>query len=433
MQAKIAPQGKKIHILHREFIDVLEILNEHFSIIHLFSHQETGNKLTFERDKAVSRFCKLNHIIWEEYCQDGVIRGLKTRKNWPTQLESFFSQEIVSPDIGHLNLFHLPVPIENKLKGNPLPRNLKTVHPAFQIGGQSYAQRYFKTFLDKRVAKYGKNLSKPGGSRFSCSRLSPYLAYGNISSRESWQATIRATTAVKKWSLDNFRTRLWWRSHYIQKLESMWRMEFQPINPGMKQLKRQNSENLFHAWSNGNTGFPMVDASMRCLQRTGWINFRMRAMLVTFATFTLWLDWRLIATHLAKLFLDFEPGIHYPQIQMQAGLTGYHTLRIFNPTVQSKQHDPEGNFVREWIPALEKVPTPQIYEPWKMSSMEQSFFQCKIGDDYPFPIVDYRTATQQHKRDYWQIRNSKQVKNALPGIWQRLCLQENIESYKSQI
>ncbi|HPH19096.1 MAG TPA: FAD-binding domain-containing protein, partial [Haliscomenobacter sp.] len=131
--------------------------------------------------------------------------------------------------------------------------------------------------------------------------------------------------SADRWNLNNFRSRLWWRSHFIQKLETDWRVEIAPINPVFVQLDRQMDGPWFEAWAQGKTGFPMVDASMRCLQATGWINFRMRAMLVSFATFVLWLDWRPVATHLARLFLDFEPGIHYPQIQMQAGLTGYHT------------------------------------------------------------------------------------------------------------
>ena len=264
----------------------------------------------------------------------------------------------------------------------------------------------------------------------SCSRLSPYLAYGNISCREIWQVTDRAKNSENSWGLDNFQTRLWWRSHYLQKLESMWQLEFAPINRGMKQLDRSQDETLFNAWATGNTGFPMVDASMRCLIHNGWINFRMRAMLVTFATFALWLDWRLVATHLARLFLDFEPGIHYPQIQMQAGLTGYHTLRIFNPTVQCREHDADGFFLKEWLPELSNLQAPQIYEPWKISPMEESFFNFKIGIDYPTPIVDYDKATKINKDKYWTIRQSNQVIRELPAVWNKMCLPKNIEEYK---
>merc|ERR1712238_559440 len=107
---------------------------------------------------------------------------------------------------------------------------------------------------------------------------------------------------------------------------------------------------------------------MRCLIEHGWINFRMRAMLVSFATYNLWLDWKRIAPHLARVFLDYEPGIHYPQLQMQAGTTGINAMRVYNVTKQSKDQDPNGVFIRRYIKELKNCPDQYIHEPWKMST-----------------------------------------------------------------
>ncbi|MGB0167632.1 MAG: FAD-binding domain-containing protein, partial [Luteibaculum sp.] len=172
---------------------------------------------------------------------------------------------------------------------------------------------------------------------------------------------------------------------------------------------------LIEAWKKGETGFPMVDANMRCLAHTGWINFRMRAMLVSFFCHYLLQDWRYGAHHLAKLFLDYEPGIHYPQFQMQAGTTGINTIRMYNPVKQGKDHDPEGNFVRKWVPELEAVPVEFIHEPWKMSEMELKMYGLELGF-YPKPIVDPELAPKEGRKTLWSWRAQPQVRKNIPAI-----------------
>lgn len=143
-------------------------------------------------------------------------------------------------------------------------------------------------------------------------------------------------------------------------------------------------EDRLRAFMEGRTGYPMVDACMRCLLKTGWLNFRMRCMLVSFAVYNLWLDWRCIAGHLARCFLDYEPGIHYPQLQMQAGTTGC-DLRCYSVTRQAKDQDPEGIFIRKYIPELQELPGKMALEPWKVRN---SIPLGRTPEQYPPRIVD---------------------------------------------
>ncbi|MEL6133637.1 MAG: FAD-binding domain-containing protein, partial [Bacteroidota bacterium] len=277
-------------------------------------------------------------------------------------------------------------------------------------------------------------LSYPIESRRSCSRLSPYIAYGNLSVREIYQATENQLNAGHfATNLTRYQERLWWRSHYMQKLETDYTIEWADINPGFQLLQREAHTEKLECWEKGLTGFPMIDASMRCLRATGFLNFRMRAMLSTFATFTLWLPWQDVAHVLAKIFLDFEPGIHFAQIQMQAGTSGYHPLRVYNPMSQAERLDPQGKFVKQWIPELEKVPAPQVIRPWMMTAMEQAFFRCEIGKDYPAPIVEYESATLRAKNTYWEVRHHEEVRQYLPQLWQTHCLPRNRQQYESQL
>ena len=410
MQSKLANINSKIYIFHNEARLVFEELTKHFSIQTIFSHEEIGNKVTYSRDIDIQLFCKANMIQWKEFQMNGVIRRIKSRHMWEERWEKRMTEspKIVNED--GWNILKLDENIYNSLKGEKLSSTITTRNKNFQQGGEYWAWRYMDGFLKERYVNYSKHISKPSLSRKGCSRLSPYLTYGNISMRMVYQFTRQHyNNAENKKALSNFISRLHWHCHFMQKFEDECRMEFENVNRAYDRLIKPKNEFFINAWQEGKTGVPIVDACMRCVVASGYINFRMRAMVVSFFVFNLWQDWRELH-FLARHFLDYEPGIHYPQLQMQSGVTGINTIRIYNPIKNSEEHDAEGIFIKQWLPELKNIPANLIHEPWKLSSMEQQLYNCEIGKDYPSPIVDIES-TRKHASDIvWSYRKNNAVK-----------------------
>ena len=399
-----------IHTYNKEITDVLKEIQEKFIVKKIFSHNETGLNVTFERDILLKEFCQNNSIQWEEEINNGVFRGLKNRKNWIKKWRDHMKSPVVLFK-GEKNDF-----INIKKKQNFKVKDSKIL----QKGGVSSGIKYLDSFLDYRHTKYQNNISKPEASRTSCSRLSPYMSWGNISTRYAWQrAKEQIQNGKSKFQLNGFTSRLRWQAHFIQKFEMECQMEFRSVNKGYQNLVKPINKKFISAWEKGKTGYPLVDASMRCVVETGYLNFRMRALLVSFLTHHLWQPWQSGVIHLARNFLDFEPGIHYSQFQMQAGETGINMIRIYNPTKNAKEHDKEGVFIKKWIPELKKIPTPLLFEPWKMSLIDQETYECKIGKDYPNPIVEISETYKYAASKLWSIKSDPKVKEESSRILQK--------------
>ena len=399
-----------IHTYNKEITDVLKEIQEKFIVKKIFSHNETGLNVTFERDILLKEFCQNNSIQWEEEINNGVFRGLKNRKNWIKKWRDHMKSPVILFK-GQKNDF-----INIKKKQNFKVKDSKIL----QKGGVSSGIKYLDSFLDSRHTKYQNNISKPEASRTSCSRLSPYMSWGNISTRYAWQrAKEQIQNGKSKFQLNGFTSRLRWQAHFIQKFEMECQMEFRSVNKGYQNLVKPINKKFISAWEKGKTGYPLVDASMRCVVETGYLNFRMRALLVSFLTHHLWQPWQSGVIHLARNFLDFEPGIHYSQFQMQAGETGINMIRIYNPTKNAKEHDKEGVFIKKWIPELKKIPTPLLFEPWKMSLIDQETYECKIGKDYPNPIVEISETYKYAASKLWSIKSDPKVKEESSRILQK--------------
>lgn len=419
LQLKLNIFDTEIYFFHNEVETVFQELIKKFEINAVFSHQEIGNKLTFDRDISMQKFFNDKNIVWKEFQLHGVIRKLKSRSDWDKRWENVMRAEPKIVKESELNLVSLDLDFYNEIKGANLPTEITTPNKNFQQGGEDLAWRYLNSFVKERYVNYSKHISKPALSRTGCSRLSPYLAYGNISMRAVYQYTNQFyETAKNKRAILNFVSRLHWHCHFMQKFEDECRMEFENVNRAYDVLIKPKNETYIKAWQEGKTGVPIVDACMRCLVATGYINFRMRAMVVSFFTFNLWQDWRELH-FLARQFLDYEPGIHYPQIQMQSGTTGINTIRIYSPIKNSQEHDSEGVFIKKWLPELAEIPVDLLHEPWKMNELEQQFYNCKIGVDYPEPIVNIEETRKYASDIVWSFRKKDEVKQEGKRILQK--------------
>lgn len=413
-------------------VDVLSEIHACVPIQEIFSHHEVGNHISTERNERVAKWADAHGVRWTQCRQDGVsdVRhekldkgswakkwtGQMTRSQFsaPTKLQ-VISSRVIKPgaiaDARACGVKHL---------GERL---------GAQRGGETHGNAILHSFLDQRGEGYCEEMSSPLTGWDSCSRLSPYLAWGHISLRSVFQALTQRQNELRekksgtgRWlkSLAALGARLRWRSHFQQKLHDDPSIEKENMCRMYDALRKEFDTTKFDAWVEGRTGYPMVDACMRSLNFSGWINFRMRAMLVSFACYQLWLDWRPLTPVLARLFLDYEPGIHYPQFQMQAGTTGINANRIYSATKQAQDNaGPDYEFIRRWVPELKDVPTKYVPEPHKMPAAVQRACSCIIGEHYPPPIVDHNETYRHARSEFARLRGRAETKSQASAVFEK--------------
>ncbi|TVS00960.1 MAG: deoxyribodipyrimidine photolyase [Rhodobacteraceae bacterium] len=408
LREALAARGQPLIVRTGEAVIELARLCQRYRITLMISHEETGNSWTYARDRQVAGWAKANGIEWQELPQSGVVRRLASRDGWQGARNRFLRAG-VAPEVTALAPVcevaptHLPDARALGLTPDPCPHR--------QTGSHAAARDQFKRFLDQRIAGYRRGMSSPLSAERACSRLSPYLALGLLSVREVELSRQEARAAKPDWAanFNSFAKRLAWRDHFIQKLEDEPAIEHRCLHPAHEALRESDPARL-QAWSAGETGLPFIDACMRYLRATGWLNFRMRAMLMSFASYHLWLDWRATGAHLARMFTDYEPGIHWSQSQMQSGTTGINTLRIYNPVKQGIDQDPEGRFIRAWLPELRDCDPRFLHRPWAAPQPPAQ---------YPAPIIDLEAAGRHARDVMWSLRRAPGFRDHAAQIAQK--------------
>ena len=384
--------GQELIIRTGDVIETFEEISKSFKIMGIYSHQETGDYYTYKRDQKIRNWSIRHNIPWKEYLQFAVFRGKTNRdfwaNNWKKHLEKKIPQIKIKLNTVNFRLGNIPNDDFFKFKEDKCLGRLK--------GGRKEGLLRLEIFLKKDIYLYRKNISNPDKSKDNCSRLSPYITWGCLSIREIYKKANFKNDINSKM----FKSRLAWHCHFIQKLESEPELEFKEFHSFFNNLRIKN-DRFLKLWSEGNTGYPFLDACMRSLNHNGWLNFRMRAMLMSFASYNLWIPWQESGEMLAKKFVDYEPGIHWCQCQMQSGTTSINTNRIYNPVKQGKDHDPEGEFIRKWLPELKNVPNHFIHEPWLIVNYEEYKNLNKIN--YNNPIVDIKETSRSARKKLYKI------------------------------
>ena len=428
---QIEQHGGRLVRLQGEMLAVLERFKECFGTFELHSHEETGNDWSYVRDQAVMRWCRSEGVVWRQVPSNAVVRRLIShgggRNKWGAHWVARMNELPLPMPIDVPWLVELPdVLISNEIFKASAFDIAGDVSQHIQRGGRALAEEELFSFLHTRGQYYRAEMASPESGAQSCSRISPHLVWGTLSVKEAVHATwarrtqLLAMPAAERptgylQSLKSFEGRLHWHCHFIQKLESEPEIEWRNVHRGFNGMRDEETLDedgikRLNAWGAGQTGYPFIDACMRSLHATGWINFRMRAMLMSFASYQLWLHWRHSGLHLARLFTDYEPGIHWSQCQMQSGVTGINTVRIYNPVKQSQDQDAAGHFIRRWVPELRRVQTAYIHEPWKSAAPP-------VG--YPAPIVELQSATREAKEKIYNWKNRPGIREQAAKVYDK--------------
>lgn len=428
VQDALRSRGTELMVAVGEPNEVLSAVCAGLGVTDVHSYEESGVMWTWERDKRVAERLASQGVQWHEYPSNGVVRRLGTRDRWQQIRDRRVKGSVYRPPVS----LQCPTGFEravDALGSWGVSTRIPTVS-SFGLearalidrprSGREAAVSTLRSFLEERGRPYRWAMSSPVAGAKHCSRISPYLAAGVLSIREVDRAVGRRIDQLRgesvpdqTWikSLSSFRSRLAWHCHFIQKLEMEPTLDVLAQNPALdERLGRVLDVSRMAAWSEGRTGIPFLDACMRQLIATGWINFRMRAMLQSVATFALWLPWRETGAYLARQFLDYEPGIHWSQVGMQSATTGINTVRAYSVLKQSQVHDPEGEYIRTWIPELRSVPTAYIHEPAKMPLLEQQMLGVNIGEDYPMAVVDEAVARKEAVARVYAARDEASVR-----------------------
>ncbi|MGY3777126.1 cryptochrome/photolyase family protein [Isobaculum melis] len=262
----------------------------------------------------------------------------------------------------------------------------------YYLVGNQAAHQQLELFLSQHLVDY--QIARDFPIQNKTSQLSPYLRTGEISIRTIWQRLKEQPASEGK---ETFIKELCWRDFYNMIYAAHPQQKDQPIQEAFTFIHWENNPIDFDSWKAGKTGYPIVDAAMRQLNETGWMHNRLRMIVASFLTKDLLIDWRWGEKYFQQMLIDYEPASNIGGWQWAAstGTDAVPYFRIFNPSLQSKKFDAKGEFIRKFVPELEKLPPAFIHEPQKMTGNEQQKYGIFLGETYPNPIVNHQEARKK--------------------------------------
>ncbi len=419
--------GTDISIAVQEAVEALDDLHRRHPFALLVSHRETGTDITYRRDRAVAAWCKRRGVTWSQPPQAGVFRPLADRD----RREGLWHEFMCQAPLAVPNLSPQPPWLRALCAGSPCPdapmsRLLEADGGVNrrQLATEPLAWATLRGFLTHRASRYSGGISSPVTAFTSGSRLSVPLAWGTISGRavrfevfdllREISGDTSPEAVKRKRGLRAFSERLHWRDHFAQRLEDESGLEFHPPHPLYENLPTVTGDEAQHrlaAFLAGQTGFPLIDACLRCAASTGFLNFRMRALVTSFACHGLRLDWRVLMAPLGRLWTDYEPGIHVSQVQMQAGVVGINTIRVYSPFKQLKDQDPALTFTRAWLPELAETSDELV--------LALGTTDGPTYPGYPAPLIDFAAESRIMKDVLYALRDSPEGKAAAEIVQKR--------------
>ena len=392
--------GSEINIFEGSFNDLQKWIETNFN--DYFIHMNHCTDINYFREgfqKFKEHFNKKLRIYDDFGLQLNNFNRDAWSKNWNYIMHAnLLESPIANKNIKEINLIKFN---EFKNKINVKFNGLVNI----QKGGTSIANELLESFLSDRCEGYRTKMSSPDPSEDSCSRLSPHFTYGSISIRQVYQKLSELLPSLgNQKDLYSFKKRLYWHCHFVQKLHTEPELEFHSMHRMCDKLRTDYDDEMIDKWIKGETGFPFLDACMKFLQKNGWINFRMRAMIMSFASYNMWQPWQKTSPLLAELFTDYEPGIHISQVQMQSGVTGINLPRIYSVPKQSMDQDINAEWTKKLLPQLDNFDPKLIHN-------------AELDGLYIPKIVDLKASAKFARDKIWGIRKSKEFKDEARKVY----------------
>ena len=258
--------------------------------------------------------------------------------------------------------------------------------------GEKTARRCLNTFIDQKLQSYENKRDFPYQDQTS--HLSTFLRTGELSIRTIWQELASAPSSLSK---ETFKKELAWRDFYNMIYSTFPQQKEEAIQEKFRYIQWANDPEMFVKWQKGETGYPIIDAAMRQLNQTGWMHNRLRMITASFLVKNLHIDWRWGEKYFQKMLIDYDAANNIGGWQWAAstGTDAVPYFRIFNPIIQSKKFDNDGQFIKKYVPELKQVPQKYIHQPNLMNEALQTQYHVHLGENYPKPIVDYASSKKQ--------------------------------------